>query len=184
MGERIRRCLQCKGYKPSGLQTPVGYFCGYDHAQSYAMARVAKKRAKDSSAEKKQLRAEKRERKEKLRDRKWYLKKAQAVFNAWIRKRDHDQPCISCQRYHTGQYHAGHYRTTKAAPHLRFNEQNCSKQCSVCNHKLSGNIGGYRKGLIAKIGLESVEAIENNNAIKTWTMEELKGVIDHYGGLK
>lgn len=97
-----------------------------------------------------------------LKTKSGHLKDAQKVFNRFIRLRDHQEPCISCGRYHGGQYHAGHYKSVGAYPELRFEELNCHKQCSACNdgNKLSGNIHEYRKGLIRKIGIEQVEWLE------------------------
>lgn len=175
-----KRCKECKAYVKNGIQTPVAYFCSYEHATQHAQKLGQKRQAKIKRDAIKKERAERAERREKLKDRKWYLKKAQQVFNAWIRKRDEKEPCISCQRHHNGQYHAGHYRTTAAAKSLRFNEDNCHKQCAPCNNHLSGNIGEYRIQLIKKIGLERVEALENNNEVKKWTVDELKEVIERY----
>ena len=41
-------------------------------------------------------------------------KRAQDAINAYIRARDRDLPCISCNRHHTGKYDAGHYRSVGA----------------------------------------------------------------------
>jgi hypothetical protein len=38
---------------------------------------------------------------------------------------------------------------------------------------MSGNIVNYRPALIAKIGLDAVEALENDNEVKQYTIEEL-----------
>ena len=51
------------------------------------------------------------------------------------------------------------------------------KQCNhYCNLKRSGNIIEYRKGLIAKIGEERVQALENDNQVKKWTAEEARQI--------
>lgn len=106
---------------------------------------------------------------------------AQGIFNTFIRLRDKDEGCISCDTWNTGnQFHAGHYRTRGAASHLKFNEDNCHKQCAQCNGVKSGNIESYRPRLIEKIGLERVEALENNNEIHRWTIEEYRAVRDRY----
>ncbi|EMK8729707.1 recombination protein NinG, partial [Escherichia coli] len=109
-------------------------------------------------------------------------KQAQAVFNAYIRERDAGQPCISCGTYYYEQCgaDAGHYRTVAAAGHLRFNEDNCHKQCRHCNQTLDGNIEAYRPALIRKIGLARVEALENNNETHKWAIEECKEIIKVY----
>jgi DNA repair exonuclease SbcCD ATPase subunit len=120
------------------------------------------------------------EAKERVKTRSQWQKEAQAAFNAYIRERDKDLPCVSCGRHHDGQYHAGHYRTTASAPQLRFDERNVWKQCAPCNNHLSGNIANYRPELIKRIGLEQVEDIENNSELKRWTIEELKQIKAKY----
>jgi hypothetical protein len=120
------------------------------------------------------------ERRKKLKTRAVLSSEAQAVFNKFIRLRDDSQPCISCNRYHKGQYHAGHYISRGAQAHLSFNEDNCHKQCAPCNRHLSGNIARYRKRLIKKIGLERVEALENSNDIKKFSREELISIRAEY----
>jgi hypothetical protein len=117
--------------------------------------------------------AETREKLQAIKPLTKYAHEAQAVFNQYIRARDENLPCISCGKHHTGQYHAGHYRTRGSAGHLRFSEDNCHKQCAPCNNHLSGNIVNYRPRLIEKIGIERVAALENNNQTHKWTKEEL-----------
>ena len=116
----------------------------------------------------------------KKNDKSFRMKKAQAAFNAYIRARDENEPCISCQRHHQGQYHAGHYRTTGACPELRFEELNCHKQCSACNNHLSGNIVEYRINLIKKIGLDKVEWLEGKHEPKRYAAEDLLQIERHY----
>jgi hypothetical protein len=115
-----------------------------------------------------------------LRSRWEWLKLAQAAFNAYIRKRDEDQPCISCGRHHSGQYHAGHYLTTGARPELRFDEMNVHKQCSACNNHLSGNVALYRIALIAKVGQGEVDRLEGPHEPKKYTIPDLQEIIEMY----
>ena len=125
---------------------------------------------------------DKRERKEikeaklRVKTKAEWLREAQAAFNSFVRIRDHKLPCISCGRFHQGQWHAGHYRTTKAAPQLRFNLFNVHRQCMPCNSHLSGNITEYRINLIKKIGAEKVDWIEQNNESKPYSIEYAKRV--------
>lgn len=121
----------------------------------------------------KQERKETRVRREAIKTRADLIREAQSAFNKFIRIRDKDDPCISCGRCHNGQYHAGHYLSTGARPELRFNENNCHKQCAPCNNHLSGNIALYRIALIKKIGLEEVERLEGPHQPKKYTREEL-----------
>ena len=126
-------------------------------------------------------RKETRQRKESLKTRQEWLKETQYEFNRFIRARDHDQPCISCGRHHQGQYHAGHYLTTKARPELRFNELNCHRQCAPCNGHLSGNISLYRPALVEKIGIHLVEWLEGPHPTPVkWTIDELKALKKYY----
>jgi len=119
-----------------------------------------------------------KENKRKLKDndKKFRSDQAQAAFNAYIRTRDCKLNCISCGREHSGQYHAGHYRSRGAHPELRFEELNCHKQCAPCNNHLSGNISNYRPALIDKIGLDKVEWIEGPHEPKKYTCSELKEI--------
>jgi hypothetical protein len=121
-----------------------------------------------------------RERKEKLKTRGDYLKECQIAFNAFIRLRDKDEPCISCGRYHTGQYHAGHFRSVGSAPECRFMEVQVYKQCSPCNNNLSGNLIEYRKNLVKKLGVEMVEWIEGNHEMPKLTIEQIKDLTKYY----
>lgn len=129
-------------------------------------------------------RAEIKVRKEKLKSRADHLKDTQQAFNAWIRQRDIGQPCISCGTTADVQYCAGHYRTTAAAPELRFEPLNVHLQCNRnCNMGKSGNLLGYRPGLIKKIGIESVEWLEGPHEPKKYTVDDLKALTAHYRAL-
>ena len=57
-----------------------------------------------------------------LKSRSELVREAQQAVNVYIRKRDKDLPCVSCGRWHEGQWHAGHYMSTGARPDLRFDE--------------------------------------------------------------
>lgn len=120
--------------------------------------------------------------KERLKSRGDWLKEAQAAFNAFIRERDKDLPCISCGTQKSDiQYCAGHYRTRGAAGHLRFSEINVNKQCNRhCNLALSGNIAAYRVGLIVKYGEQAVIDLENNNETYKYTIDEIKAIKTKY----
>lgn len=107
----------------------------------------------------------------------------QRVVNDYIRERDRELPCISCGTYTTVQWEAGHFRSRGKASHLRYHEDNIHAQCHHCNVHLSGNQQQYRINLIAKIGAERVEALENNNTPHRYTREELERIRARYRGL-
>ncbi len=127
-----------------------------------------------------EFRKETKRLKDKIKSRSEWLKDVQTVFNLFIRLRDHNLPCISCQRHHQGQYHAGHYRSVGSAPELRFDELNNNKQCAPCNNHLSGNLIPYRVNLIEKIGIENVEFIEGKHEPKKYTIDDLKELKKEY----
>lgn len=101
------------------------------------------------------------------------IAEAQAAVNRYVRLRDAALPCISCQRHHAGKWNAGHYRSTAAAPELRFDLDNLHKQCEPCNTHLSGNLIRYRVGLLDRIGADRLAAIEGPHEPRKWTREEL-----------
>jgi hypothetical protein len=127
-------------------------------------------------------RLETREVLERLKPRREHVKDTQRAVNAYCRERDEFDGCISCDMpsNYGGRWHAGHYRTTAAAPQLRFDEDNIHKQCAQCNLSKSGNIVEYRKGLVAKIGLVRVEALENNSRVSKLDIDELKAIRKAY----
>lgn len=163
IGLRPRKCRHCKQkYIP---QRPLQTACSVDCA--IALMEAAKRkiqRRKDAA------------RRNELKSKGELSRDAQTAFNKYIRARDEAEPCISCGRFHQGQYHAGHYRSVGACPELRFEEINVWKQCAPCNNHLSGNIVNYRKRLVEKIGIEKVEWLEGPHEPKHYTKEELREI--------
>lgn len=139
-----------------------------------------------AAAERKRLDAKQtRERKASMKTRSDWLKDAQAEFNRFIRLRDQlaGYTCISSGRaldWSDNAVDAGHFRSVGSAPHLRFNEDNCHAQSKHDNQFKSGNAVDYRLGLIARIGLARVEALESDQAPRKWTIEELIAIRDTY----
>ena len=125
-------------------------------------------------------RREWRKRKAALKPLSHWMAMTQRAFNDYIRARDEGNGCISCGSATAAEYHAGHYRTTAAAGHLRFNEDNCHLQCASCNVHHSGAITQYRINLIAKIGLERVLNLESDNTPHRYTREELDAIRARY----
>lgn len=169
----MRTCKVCKGkFTPSRQMQGVceSYACMMVHAMNAAK--------KSRESREKKARAEARSRREALKTRRDYIKEAQSAFNAYIRARDKGKPCICCQRPLVdagigGGYDCGHYRSVGSAPHLRFDERNAHGQTKQCNRYGSGRAVDYRIGLIQRIGLAEVEALEADQAVRKWTVEEL-----------
>ena len=163
---KLKKCKSCGDkFEPiRTLQIACSMQCAIDL--------VNKQKEKDKQKETRGLKA-------KLKTRADWLREAQAAFNAFIRERDKDEPCISCGSF-TGKRNAGHYRSVGACPELRFNEENVHTQCEKCNSWLSGNAIAYRKNLLAKIGQEKLEWLEGKHEPLKLTIEQIKEIKETY----
>ncbi|KRC97700.1 ninG protein [Pseudomonas sp. Root9] len=126
-------------------------------------------------------RAEIKVRKEALKSRGDHMREAQQAFNEYIRTRDQaaGHLCISSGKpldWSGNAVDAGHYRSVGSAPHLRFDERNCHAQSKQDNRFLSGNAVDYRIGLIARIGQEAVDALEADQSVRKYTVDEIKAI--------
>lgn len=101
---------------------------------------------------------------------------AQAAINAYVRVRDHDKPCICCGATDSPQWDSGHYRSRGSARHLAFNLHNIHKQAVRCNRYLGGNYSEYRIGLIERIGIDKVEALESDNDVRRFDRDYLERI--------
>ncbi len=115
-----------------------------------------------------------------IKPRSHWLREAQSAFNRFIRERDKDLPCVSCGRFHTGSYDAGHYRSVGAMPALRFSEMNVHKQCVPCNQHKGGNIIEYRINLIKRIGQFWVDWLETDHPPAKYTIENAQAIKAEY----
>lgn len=170
-----KKCQQCKGdFAP---RSPMQKVCGIKCALAYAEAHRTAAAKRERAAERKAI----REAKQKAKRRGDWLREAQAEFNKFIRARDRaaGYPCISSGRpldWTANKVDAGHYRSVGSAPHLRFDERNCHAQSKQDNRYGSGCAVDYRIGLIARIGLEAVEALEADQSTKHYSIEDLKQI--------
>lgn len=171
---RPKKCRVCpEKFTPrKALQIVCSPACALLHAQRHG----EKQRKALDKIERKAI----REAKEKIKPRAAYMKETQSVFNAWVRARDADQPCISCGRHHQGKYDAGHYRSVGSNPALRFEPLNCHRQCVPCNQHKSGNAIEYRIGLVARIGAEAVAWLEGRHEPKRYSIDDLKAIKAEY----
>ena len=167
-----RKCASCKElFTPSSSLVKV---CGFACALDYGKSVVKVKKKKEHVAKKKTFLDN---------DKSFQKAKAQKSFNEFIRVRDANLGCISCDKPSDwgGQWHAGHYKTVGARPDLRFNEDNVHKQCSQCNNFLSGNMAQYRIAIIAKIGSQRVLMLETDSeAPKKYTASDYAAIYAEY----
>ena len=165
------KCRFCKARMPEDKERQVLHD---DCMQPWIDSRLAK----IAAAREKKDRAEFRERKAKLKRIPDLIKEAQTAFNAFIRERDRDQTCICCGKPLGdgdigGGFDCGHYRSTGSAPHLRFDERNAHGQTKRCNRWGAGRAVDYRIGLIRRIGVDAVAAVEADNRVHKWQRDEL-----------
>ena len=170
---RMKSCKVCRArFEPRmPLQVACGLACAAEHGKKVTAQQKAKKQ-----------RTERAQDKAKLDTFKTYpqlIAACQKAFNAVVRYRDMlaGHRCISSGRvldWNGNAVDAGHYRSTGSAPHVRFNFDNCHAQSKHDNQYKAGNAVDYRIGLIARIGLERVEALEADNTPAKWTHDDLR----------
>ena len=175
------RCAHCRAkFVPERPSQIVHVECVEAWTETQA-AKRERAEAKAARAAAKVERAETRRRKESIKTLADLKREAQQALNRWIvHVRDKDRPCISCGRHHEGAWHAGHYLSRGAAPQHALNPLNVWKQCAPCNTYLHGNQAAYRAQLVLEIGHAAVEALEQDNAPRKWTRDELVAIRDEY----
>jgi len=168
------RCIKCKDSFEKKYPNQIGkfrYCLNKDECIKEFWQKVRDKRISQDT----------KERKEKLETVQDLMKKAQRVFNTWIRKRDKNKPCISCGKPDTGKRDASHYYSSGNHKAVTFNEDNVHASCVYCNQYLAGNLLNYQIGLTERIGADRVFKL-NEQAHKTakYSREELKDIIRKY----
>lgn len=184
---RTRKCA-VKGcgnrFQPRNMMHKV---CGPDCGAVFAVAERKRLEAKQQ----KQDRAETRAKLAKFKRRPEYVAEAQQAFNAYIRERDRDQPCICCDSFkaageaalHGGGWDAGHYISRGHASHLRFDERNVHKQRKGCNKPGGTTRAKYRAGLVQRYGEQYVvelEALEYTPPSRDLSIDELVRIKETY----
>jgi len=185
---KARKCAVKSCRKQFMPDKPFVVWCSEDCGAEIAQVKLAKAKAAQSASAKRAKKAERasdRAKAESLKTLPELLREAQREFNRFVRFRDRLGcfPCISSGRaldWSGNATDAGHYRSVGAAGHLRFNEDNVHAQSKHDNQYKAGNVVEYRINLIARIGLERVEALENNNAVHKWTKDEVRAIRDTY----
>lgn len=139
-------------------------------------------------------------RKEALKGHGWYVAEATKAVQGYRRVYELSigSGCMSCgkdqaqvqaeQGWKTGgAWDGGHYLSKGARPELRLVEQNIWLQCKGCNggsnkyaRKGESVKNGFRAGLIERIGLEAVEALEADHTPRHYTKEELQQITALY----
>jgi hypothetical protein len=166
-----KKCRVCETLFNPFRSTQV--VCNYHCAQLYADELNKKKELKDWKIKKAKM-------KEDLMSLSDWLKIAQTHFNTYIRQRDKDQLCISCQKPPLKK-NAGHFFNANNHYSVRFDERNVHLQCEHCNTFLSGNLIPYRENLIKKIGVQEFEDLSKiANETRKFNIQEVKELINIY----
>lgn len=180
-GPRTVKC-RAKGCMHRMLPNPKAPWCSEDCSVTVALAAGAERRLKLARAD----RAATKARKKALMTRAEHLAEAQTAFNAWVRARDAALPCICCGKCEVsntgagGGWDAGHYLSRGSHPHLRFDERNVFRQRKGCNRPGGTSAAAFRLGVIKRIGLAAVEALECDQTPGKWTIEELQEIASIY----
>jgi hypothetical protein len=96
--------------------------------------------------------------------------------------------CISCGKPYDGYenrgaghgWDGGHFRSVGSAAHMSLVPANIWLQCVRCNDRLKGNHVEYRKGLVARVGEQTVLMLEHDNESRNYTRQELIDLAAHY----
>lgn len=162
-----KKCRKCR--KPFYPSRPMQAVCDFHCAIEEAKDKRKKKEAKEAKQAKKKKAA--------IKTKAKWLQEAQTEFNRYIRARDQGKPCISCGRPDNGKTrHASHYKSVGSNSYLRFNTYNVHASCIYCNVYKSGNLIGYREGLISKIGEDKVVEIESSPRTASFSIEYAKRI--------
>ena len=177
-GKRTCKNRACRNKFTPTERHPFALACCTGCEIILAKRHIEKVNAARAKKERKELAV----RKEAVKTRSDWIKEAQIAFNAFVRARDAGKECICCpgRPLHAeavgGGFDCGHYRSVGSAPQLRFEENNAHGQAKQCNRYGAGRAVDYRIGLIKRIGLSAVEALEADQEPRKWTVDELKAI--------
>ena len=160
-----RKCKECG--EVFQKTKPLQMVCSSGCAIEYAKEQKLKKEVSNWKRRKKET-------KESLKTKQDYEKELQVIFNKFIRLRDKDKPCISCNRPLTGKFDAGHYFPVGSYKNLRFSEDNVFGQCVRCNQHKHGNLNEYTINLPLRIGEDKFNQLIKERLIERhYSVQEL-----------
>ncbi len=187
MGVSVKRCTQCKEYFKVGLKTWKIYPFGSFHNESCA-SKGRKRALKIGVNHVKKLRKKRNsewgERKEKMLGIRHQEKLTQAVINKYVRERDrfNERGCISCGNpidYTPrigGACDAGHYKTQKAHPEIRFNVNNINAECKHCNNFNQDHIISMAVNIARRYGRDRLDWLNSHHKLKKYTIDDHKRI--------
>ena len=172
------RCKNCKDkFEPKKFNWK---YCEKEACNDIGIKELLEK---SRQQKKRQWNKQKRAIKESLKTHSDWLKDLEAVFNKFIRLRDKDKGCVSCDKK-AGQFKltAGHFWNAGNYSFLRFNEWNVHGQCWFdCNKNKHGNVNEYRLRITERITKEQLKWLDDNrHNPQKLTIEEIKEKIKEY----
>lgn len=171
----MARCAICRaGFERRSISSKT---CGEAICKAELKRQTERKKAERESIKR---------RKEAIKPLKEYRKDAAKAVRDYVRARDEGKECISCSKILIktgapgGDYDAGHYRGVGRAKHLELVEMNQNGQCKHCNRDHNGSYHEQRPKMIARYGLEAVEAIEADQEPRKYTRQDLQAIEVQY----
>lgn len=196
VSEKPKKCAVRNCRAPFIPKQSFEKWCSPDCAVLIIKAAESEKRLAFEQRERREIKV----RKEALRSHGWYVGEATKAVQGFRRLYELSigSGCMSCgkdqaqvqaeQGWKTGgAWDGGHYLSKGARPELRLVEQNIWLQCKGCNggsnkyaRKGESVKNGFRAGLIERIGLEAVDALEADHEPRKYSIPELKAIAAEY----
>jgi len=155
----MRKCRYCKCEVPKRVNTPKtpdervqnNGFCSIahllEHQKAKQLAQILKAQAKERrAAKKKKSTAE---------------KDATNMLHKYIRERDHEKRCVTCDTLLVDSYDAGHFRSVGSAKELQVCPINIHGQCRKCNQGYNHKYQRDKRGTAERYESEARERLGN-----------------------
>lgn len=113
------------------------------------------------------------------------MRELDTIFSRYVRLKNADGEgmvlCYTCcYRAHYKKMQNGHY-LSRFYKKYRYDERNCRVQCSMCNMWKNGDIATFRMKLVAELGAQEVESMENDyKELYKLTVPFLEETLAHY----
>jgi hypothetical protein len=183
LSNKRRKCKLHKEYTETWVKFPAGIFCTKDAAIEWARNKAKEKKRKDYNEVTKKLKKV-----AKVKDITHQHELTQRAFNKlrvlqelkWFSDRGLEPTCISCQKpIGNDIWCNGHFISRGASSFLRYHPSNSFIQHNrSCNMAKSGDIEGYKIGLVKRFGSRDgnkiIEFCQNAERLRKWTGEELQ----------
>ncbi len=172
-----RRCKAPSCHERFAPDPPWIEHCSTDCGAALGILRIEKAKAAKAKADRKVDKV----RKDKLKTKADWTKEAQDAIALYVRTRDARKSCVSCgapprasYALTGGAWDCGHMRSVGTSKATRFNLHNLAKQCKRCNRDMGGAAIDFRREQVKRIGLDKVEAVEQDNRVRKFTVEYLQ----------